>query len=783
MNYLDKKEKNRRRKNLLILQNGVRHLWSQNLISTWLDVYNKLGFASQYVDTNYPDKKGMKVTFPELRDFLTQMASDLEVQLDKPIEERVVTEDINAKAGDIIAHHADNETHIQTTNERVEQAIQTLGKEEYKEVIKETMADAQTNENDYGLHPASVERAIRYWFQVKAIKEVWQKLVVEKKTGVLLLAGTGTGKTYIECGTLRRLLDINYHEGKVFTPIPYLVITRTTVVEKTKRTHKQLYDITPSEFVEIINIEQLRSKAGRFWVKEEMKIVNGEEETFFRWKPFMNPCVVFFDESQAAKNVDSTQSKIMYAYNDLKANAQLVSISATPFTRVSEAKCFAVSTHRSLDHLGFPQGTVLTNDNWPEYSKMIAAPSAPDAYNEAAIERLMKDLEPWVVRVKGVIPQFDANNNVEIIHFATPEEKKFYNYAWLRFLERKRKAKEEVKEGRNMIFVLLQQFSIAAEMCRAPTLAKRMYDAVTKGVENYDDIHHKEKLLAAVCAVKWKCTMIKIVTILIEEYGISRDNISLVWGGGQTQLTAKQKAKNRISELADELASQGLDAAELLKDTGLDEVEDRTLLDIPEAYRLGEQSMAERQMEIDRFQRGESHYCLFTFKAGGVGLSLHHCDEMTDKWDETAPGYAEWRAKIDALPESQRPLPGKVRRKKSGYAVEEDIPFIPVRERINFLAPTYSAIELVQGLGRCPRLTSLSNTTQKLLFYGGTIEDDIAVIVSQKLRCLSKVVKMPNEKWQDVVVGNRTAREAMSTTSGMKDDEKGTMIEEGDIEE
>ena len=82
----------------------------------------------------------------------------------------------------------------------------------------------------------------------------------------------------------------------------------------------------------------------------------------------------------------------------------------------------------------------------------------------------------------------------------------------------------------------------------------------------------------------------------------------------------------------------------------------------------------------------------------------------------------------------------------------DDIHNVPVRQRINFVAPTYSAIELVQGLGRTPRLTSLSDSPQVMVFYRNTIEDSVARIVSQKLRCLSKVVRT-REKWADVVVG------------------------------
>ena len=221
-----------------------------------------------------------------------------------------------------------------------------------------------------------------------------------------------------------------------------------------------------------------------------------------------------------------------------------------------------------------------------------------------------------------------------------------------------------------------------------------------------------------------------------------------------------QKTAIEIKEKTEQLLKIGMTLEEIMKslditEDDLLEAESRASLmeNIPEHLQLGAQSKEERQREIDKFQSGRSIFCLFTFRAGGVGLSLHHSDELT---------------KV------------KCRRKKNGYVFVEDIPLIPVRPRINFVAPTYSAMELVQGLGRCPRLTSLSNTKQELIFYRGTIEDSVARIVSHKLKCLSKVVRM-RESWQDVVIGGgATAEDHINKTKDQVDDPDA--LEEGEEE-
>ena len=91
------------------------------------------------------------------------------------------------------------------------------------------------------------------------------------------------------------------------------------------------------------------------------------------------------------------------------------------------------------------------------------------------------------------------------------------------------------------------------------------------------------------------------------------------------------------------------------------------------------------------------------------------------------------------------------------------------------MTPTYSAIELVQGLGRCPRLTSLSDTPQELVYYRGTVEESVARIVAQKLRCLSRVVRM-KESWEDVIVGGVSADAHLEDESKFKADDPDEIV-------
>lgn len=363
---------------------------------------------------------------------------------------------------------------------------------------------------------------------------------------------------------------------------------------------------------------------------------------------------------------------------------------------------------------------LINNNNWKQFSTTIAAPSGPEDYCQEAVNRLMDSMEQHVVRVRGVKPQFHAHNQVQVIEFSTREGRKFYDESVERFEKRKAKAQaKEASTGRSAraeMLVALLQFRIGAESNpdRIKYIVDGMYDSV---------MNHKQ---AAVAAFNFKISMSKCARMLLDPpYNVPRDKISMIWGGSKGQLSKKKQTKKSI--LGNESLLEAMEAAGIsLEDISLgDDVELFDEVKFEDGLRMGSQSRQARQDEIDRFQSGESRFCFFSFKSGGVGLSLHHTDERS---------------------------PFKCRRKASGYVYEEDIPLVTTRPRILFCAPTYSAIELVQGLGRCPRLTSLSDTPQLLVFFAGTIEERVAAITNLKLRCLSKVIRM-REDWNDIVSG------------------------------
>lgn len=563
-------------------------------------------------------------------------------------------------------------------------------------------------------HPKQKAKLIHK--QEDAAKQLFEGIVQHNKHGQLLIARGGKGKTFILGAVIRRLLDQpNWLASKSLAPWKIVYITKAPIIEQTSRVLIRQFGIDTDHECITVNIEALRASFGDMFITWNTIVEGGDADIKPVWKPMVYPCIFILDECQSVKNEGSLQSKVIQAATELnnkypKFPVYFLFSSATPFSKPTQAKTFALSCRIPLND---GTGTILDKHSWPSWIANVASPSDPNIYCEAAVERLMKVLDPYVTEVKGMKSQFNAINSIEMIEFLSAEERKRYDDAWQKHLERKAKiyADSSLSEGQSEFseWASFTIFRIEAEDIRA---------------EYISDFLHKnwQAGFAPVAALCFKKGITSVVRFLINKHGYNRNDISLIWGG----VARKQKVKKMKSQTmsATELANfshiatmSGMSAEEVreLLDSVEETVEEEINQDIDPSLRLGNQSKQERQREIDKFQAGKTKFCIFTFKSGGVGLSLHHCDELTTY---------------------------KVKRKPSGYYVESDIPnCTEVRPRKVILTPPYSDVELIQGLFRCPRITSMSDTEQIIAAYKDTIEESVVAKVFTKIKCHNKVVR------------------------------------------
>ena len=287
--------------------------WCFRELAEWKDVYKKLGYSDEA--SGKQPKQGI-LTLTDLKAFLAEQKRELEIKWTVPANSSCA----NTEIARLLTDSDTPRPESNTTSIVIDQIDKVVTDPDYKQPKEHSARD------NYGFVPAEREKGFHFWYQKQAIVEIVDK-VMEGKTGILLLAPGGYGKTFVMGSTVGRLVDAHYADGKTFSHIQYLWITRQTVVEQTRRVLEKYYSLDPYTDLEVINVDAVRSTVGKLWVKEDIKIVQGEEEVTYRWKPAVNPVVVIFDESQSAKNSTSKTHDIMCAYNNLPSNKCLISVS------------------------------------------------------------------------------------------------------------------------------------------------------------------------------------------------------------------------------------------------------------------------------------------------------------------------------------------------------------------------------------------------------------------------------------------------------------------------
>jgi superfamily II DNA or RNA helicase len=103
----------------------------------------------------------------------------------------------------------------------------------------------------------------------------------------------------------------------------------------------------------------------------------------------------------------------------------------------------------------------------------------------------------------------------------------------------------------------------------------------------------------------------------------------------------------------------------------------------------GEQTLEERNLIIDNFQKNKTNIIICNIKAGGIGISLHD--------------------------------------------IEGNHP------RVSLISPTWSSIDLIQALGRIHRAGGKSKSLQRIIYAAETVEDKIADKIKLKLANINSI--------------------------------------------
>jgi len=198
-------------------------------------------------------------------------------------------------------------------------------------------------------------RVQAFGFQVRKGRELFRNLTVKGHRANLLLSQTGSGKTYMLGAVMAAMKRTGYFEDYAGM-YPMLYVTKASIVNQTQKVLTECFGLDDLD-VMVTNVEQLRAMMGRIFLTEETIIVQGQEHIVFKWRVRPMPRLIVWDEAQILKNIDSTQSRIAQALNDVtelshgkEANKlRQVFASATPFMRLVETKVFAAATKSEME--------------------------------------------------------------------------------------------------------------------------------------------------------------------------------------------------------------------------------------------------------------------------------------------------------------------------------------------------------------------------------------------------------------------------------------------------
>lgn len=204
-------------------------------------------------------------------------------------------------------------------------------------------------DNTNWLPPSSAaQKCTLFPHQVKAAKDLAYQLFIKNHRTALLRAGVGVGKTYMFGQFVRWLWDKNwFQEVMCLSAWPVLIVTKASIVEQTRRVMVNQFGLDPHRQVTVINYDALRATFGSStMIESTFEVEGGIRYRKFKWRPFIHPKLFILDEAQSAKNEDSQQSMIIQSIAAIDDPlVKVVCSSATPWTRISEAKYFCINTH------------------------------------------------------------------------------------------------------------------------------------------------------------------------------------------------------------------------------------------------------------------------------------------------------------------------------------------------------------------------------------------------------------------------------------------------------
>lgn len=519
----------------------------------------------------------------------------------------------------------------------------------------------------------------------------------------LLPLEAGEGKTAVAAMLIKRYQDNKYFATgpDMFAFQDIIYITPKRVKVKTQRFFDRcgIKDIGVRVIVTTYN--ELRSKSKQQWYKavKDIDPTTGEEiDTYiYSFAPMCWPDLLIVDESHTIKKPKTETCKRVRAL--IGPQTRVLYMSATSAVTVNDLATFAITSQIPYD------GRPITNRTWSQAAWAIgnADPKKP---NKAAMERAAKFFGDAIIKPPRDPRKIKCTNKVVLCDFKTDQQRAFYMAAQERWLEQCDKL-GKIPSERGAVMAATQNFCGAEELIKAETFADRAISALAEGKNPVIGVLRLD-------TVKETYGYLMHRTHPLTGKPLTRDNISVIWGGEKIILPEEVFSIQEFMQLQQKVANE-LDNDESLlepakvrakyrktkkyfqdrwKRVGKDgkpetQAEQAERVRWLKETKLDAQGEVEQQAEMDKFQSGKTDICIFTLSAGGTGVDL------------------------DQQHEGTRP-----------------------RKMISTI--TYYLEQFIQAFGRCYRVSTISDVEQEVIFFRGTIvADHVAPKLAKKIESIN----------------------------------------------
>ena len=543
--------------------------------------------------------------------------------------------------------------------------------------------------------------------QKKAIGALLEVLYNQNLNGALVPLGTGKGKSWIAAGLA---LWLQKHDPSKFCNFlglfpPILIITKKSVVLDFRDTLKKLGLESVGLAVDVWSYNEVFSAKNRNFFKEETVEVFGQVNKVIRFNlpSQAAPRLIILDECQEIKKEKSKRTKYLDAFLQFP-DIKWVFTSATPAVTVWDTMFMTLAMR--LNYGARP----LTRETFPEFARTLTLGADPRGANAAALERWGAAIGDRFVKPPGDPQKVKALNKVKLFEITDPINQNMLKNAMKNYLESLERTGRSI-DPQGQVMVAFMVMARAAELATVDTWVADTIEAHKKGY-------------APVIAIRFTETLKELVMKLCDsEYfkskNLTQKKISLIWGGNREIKLEDLLPESRAAEIAvkmgmwildnpDEARKPKADDIGITKEEfrafhkGIKYTSERIFREMTKdsfakrneklrEMKLHNQNQKERHENVQAFLNGETEFCIYTLSSGGTGISLDHRFQYT-------------------------------------------------RPRKVHSTMTYWAEEVAQALGRCCRITTLTDTLQEIYVPEGTLlSDHMAPKLARKLKSIDAI--------------------------------------------